>query len=321
MTVNRPDLIELLDVIRGAGKFATLGPGLHTYPHGDDNKTRLHGLCLELEALGQIRRKVDDPSHVLWLPQEGMLGAVSEAARFATRAHGAQVRKYTGEPYVRHCLAVAETVSRHTDREAVIAAAVLHDVLEDTATTRDQIREEFGEEVLQLVLEVTDVSASADGNRAARKALDREHLGRASPDGKTIKLADLLDNLASITEHDPKFSRVYLDEMALLLPLLQGGHPALYDSAVAALRGAEEALLQAALGKGRTMKYCCEKFAEEAGRLQAPVGGGGLYPASMTPAAQFVPDPDGTWSINGCCGGGCYVVTEMRFCPYCGSRI
>ena len=53
------------------------------------------------------------------------------------------------------------------------------------------------------------------------------------------------------------------------------------------------------------MKYCCEKFEEEAGREQA-----------------FEPDQDGeTWNINGCCGGGCFVVTEMRFCPYCGSKM
>lgn len=55
-------------------------------------------------------------------------------------------------------------------------------------------------------------------------------------------------------------------------------------------------------------KYCCEKFAQEAGKLQKPI-------------AQFERQEDGTWAINGCCGGGCYVVQEMRFCPFCGSSL
>lgn len=172
------------------------------------------------------------------------------AAQFARRAHGAQIRKYTGEAYVNHCLAVARTVAAYTDRPEPVIAAVLHDTLEDTSTTEREISTAFGPEVLELVLEVTDRSTPADGNREARKAIDRAHLARASADGKTIKLADLLDNLGSIAAHDPSFSRVYLDEMAQLLPLLQGGHPALYDRAAAALRSAEEALLQAALAKG-----------------------------------------------------------------------
>lgn len=69
------------------------------------------------------------------------------------------------------------------------------------------------------------------------------------------------------------------------------------------------------------MRYCCESFAKDAGELQAPVGGG-LYPPEMRPTAQFErDDSDGTWNINGCCGGGCHVVTCMRFCPYCGAKL
>lgn len=70
------------------------------------------------------------------------------------------------------------------------------------------------------------------------------------------------------------------------------------------------------------VKFCCDKFAEQAGQLQAPAGGGFMYPHEMRPLAQFEPDRDGrTWNINGCCGGGCYVVSEMSFCPYCGARL
>jgi hypothetical protein len=73
--------------------------------------------------------------------------------------------------------------------------------------------------------------------------------------------------------------------------------------------------------EGEMAKFCCESFAEQAGHLQAPAGGGSIYPIEMRPTAQFEPDKNGSWNINGCCGGGCYVVTEMKFCPFCGTRV
>jgi hypothetical protein len=66
--------------------------------------------------------------------------------------------------------------------------------------------------------------------------------------------------------------------------------------------------------------FCCENFAKQAGAYQAPVGGG-LYPPDHRPLAQFERVGDTEWAINGCCGGGCYVVTRMKFCPYCGARL
>lgn len=70
------------------------------------------------------------------------------------------------------------------------------------------------------------------------------------------------------------------------------------------------------------MTHCCKEFAEQAGELTSVVAGGGLYPPAMRPRAQFEPDDnEKTWNINGCCGGGCFVVTGMRFCPYCGKGL
>jgi hypothetical protein len=68
-------------------------------------------------------------------------------------------------------------------------------------------------------------------------------------------------------------------------------------------------------------KHCCKEFKEQASILQSPVGGGFLYPEELRPYTQFEPDIDGTWNINGCCGGGCFVVTGMKFCPYCGNKL
>lgn len=147
---------------------------------------------------------------------------IQKAAKFAAERHTGQTRKYTGEPYFNHCHEVARTLSdalcvvRDPDEEA-IAAAYLHDTLEDTDTTYAELLKEFGARVADLVLQVTDVSKPEDGNRAARKKLDREHIWEASAMGQMIKLADLISNTHSIVERDPEFAKVYLEEKRLLL--------------------------------------------------------------------------------------------------------
>jgi len=68
------------------------------------------------------------------------------------------------------------------------------------------------------------------------------------------------------------------------------------------------------------MKYCCDRFAHSAGEYRAAVGGGVLYPAGV-PEAQIEQNEDGVWCVNGCCGGGCYVLEGMKFCPFCGAAL
>src|SRR4051812_16652618 len=130
---------------------------------------------------------------------------VERARAFATKAHASidQRRKYTNEPYVGHPIAVARIVSTVPHDPEMLAAALLHDVVEDTPVTIEEIRTEFGDRVADMVSDLTDVSQPGDGNRAVRKALDREHTAQASPEAQTIKLADLIDNTKSITRHDP----------------------------------------------------------------------------------------------------------------------
>jgi len=144
----------------------------------------------------------------------------THALIFATQAHGDQVRKYTNEPYIWHPIEVAQILRANGFEGHIIAAALLHDVLEDTDVTVNQLRYEFPEEVVDLVVEVTDVSKPEDGNRAARKAIDREHLYQASPLGQTLKVADLMSNTRSIVERDPEFAKVYIHEKAALLAVL-----------------------------------------------------------------------------------------------------
>lgn len=160
-----------------------------------------------------------------------MTTLIARALAFATTAHEGQKRKYTGAPYITHPKAVANLILDQRMADEVVAAALLHDVIEDCGVTADTLRAEFGEAVARLVREVTDISKPEDGNRAARKAIDREHYGRASPDGKSIKLADLIDNTQSIVTRDPGFAKVYLAEKRLLLPLLKEGNEWLFRKA------------------------------------------------------------------------------------------
>jgi (p)ppGpp synthase/HD superfamily hydrolase len=90
-----------------------------------------------------------------------------------------------------------------------------------------RIREEFGDRVCGLVLELTDTKLEY-GNRAARKARDRERLAAASAAAKTIKLADITDNFVDIHKNDPGFARLFAREIELMLPGLSDGDPTLF---------------------------------------------------------------------------------------------
>lgn len=143
------------------------------------------------------------------------------AVDFATKAHQGQVRKYTGEPYITHPLAVAEivrTVPDHT--EAMLVAAVLHDTVEDTQVTIQDICNEFGTVVGMYVEYLTDVSNPEDGNRASRKQRDAFHVAQGPAESQTIKVADLVHNTSCISVNDPGFWKVYKHEKWFMLNLL-----------------------------------------------------------------------------------------------------
>ncbi len=143
------------------------------------------------------------------------------ARKFATVAHQAQTRKYSGRPYIEHPLAVARMVARFDHDEDMIIAALLHDTVEDTSVTIREIECVFGTGVMALVSDLTDVSCSTDGNRVARKQKDLRHTAAAQPRAKTVKLKDLVHNSVSIVRHDRGFAAVFLDEMTKMLDVLQ----------------------------------------------------------------------------------------------------
>lgn len=158
---------------------------------------------------------------------------ITRAIDYATQAHARidQRRKYSNQPYDVHLKSVANLIREVVDDDEMVAAAWLHDTVEDTPATVEDIEREFGSSVAGLVSELTDVSRPGDGNRAARKRIDRLHLAKASSRAKTIKLADLIDNCRDICRHDNRFCKVFLNEMEALLGVLQEGDETLYKRA------------------------------------------------------------------------------------------
>ena len=142
-------------------------------------------------------------------------------------AHSDQKRKYTGDPYINHPIAVAEIVETVPHTQEMIAAALLHDVVEDTPFTIDDIKDKFGDKVAELVGWLTDISRPEDGNRKTRKALDRDHSAAAPAEAQTIKVADLIHNTLSIEKYDPHFYKIYKEEKIALLRVLTKADQAL----------------------------------------------------------------------------------------------
>ena len=123
------------------------------------------------------------------------LRLVSEAADFAARRHTGQQRKGRGnEPYVNHLAEVANLLSIATDGAAaeLVAAGWLHDTIEDTATTREELAQKFGERVAALVVEVTDDMILPKDQRRQKQIVDAP---RKSPGAKLIKIADKISNI------------------------------------------------------------------------------------------------------------------------------
>jgi (p)ppGpp synthase/HD superfamily hydrolase len=170
---------------------------------------------------------------------------VERARIFATAAHGAvgQLRKYTFEPYIVHPEEVAKIVTWAAEyNEHMIAAAWLHDVIEDTKVTEGLLRSEFGDKVTDLVVWLTNVSVPSDGNRKARKQKDLENLAKAPAEAQTIKIADLIANTPSIVKHDVKFAKTYIPEKEALLSVLGKGDDRLWCEAHQMINSAKQSL-------------------------------------------------------------------------------
>ena len=141
---------------------------------------------------------------------------LDRAIIFAVRAHAGTERRGKGYPYIVHPLEAVEIVATMTTDQELLAAAALHDTVEDTDITVDQIRAEFGPRIAELVAAETDIDPFvADAPRDdkgnvipseakesltwhARKRAAIERLARASHDAKIVALGDKLSNMRAI---------------------------------------------------------------------------------------------------------------------------
>ena len=172
---------------------------------------------------------------------------IAKAYHFAAVKHVAQRRKgEAAEPYMNHLTEVAELVAEATsgkDADLVIAA-VLHDTIEDTATSADELKAAFGETVAALVAEVTDDKSLP---KAERKRLQIEHAAHASVGAKIIKLADKTANLRALSASPPsgwppERKAEYLAWAEQVVAGCRGASPwleARFDAAANALRFAD----------------------------------------------------------------------------------
>lgn len=131
-------------------------------------------------------------------------GVILKAFRFAAEKHNDQRRKDTkASPYINHLIGVTETLWSVADVRDVslLTAAILHDTIEDTDATADEIKIQFGEEVLSLVLEVTDDKGLP---KPTRKQLQIEHAPHKSEKAKLLKIADKINNIRDIIKSPPE---------------------------------------------------------------------------------------------------------------------
>jgi guanosine-3',5'-bis(diphosphate) 3'-pyrophosphohydrolase len=160
------------------------------------------------------------------------LALLLKALSFAAHKHRDQRRKDAeASPYINHPIALADVLVNEggvTDAE-VLAAALLHDTVEDTATTPEELERTFGPRVAGIVAEVTDDKALP---KAERKRLQVEHAASISPEAKLVKLADKICNLRDVALHPPaqwslERRREYFEWAKSVVDRLRGIHPRL----------------------------------------------------------------------------------------------
>jgi PAS domain S-box-containing protein len=151
------------------------------------------------------------------LIQSAKLFAVSNCHR-TTMARNPAVLNLEG-----HLKSVAHLVSSVTKDINMISAAWLHDVVEDTGVTINEVERRFGAPVARLVDELTLVGHGVNGSRAIRLALAKEHFVDVSAAAKTIALADLIDTCRQLSKNEPASLRTYAKDAIELAHVLDGG--------------------------------------------------------------------------------------------------
>lgn len=168
---------------------------------------------------------------------------IQNIIEFVTHWHREQKRKFTGEPYVNHLIDVYKIVREFTKDQTIQAAALCHDLYEDTTCSETEFHnflEETGfakneiKRINSLVHNLTDVFIKSNYphlNRAKRKTLETRRLANIQPDAQTVKYADMIDNSKDLVKIGPRFAEKYLNEMKLILKGMNKGDAKLYRKA------------------------------------------------------------------------------------------
>src|SRR5574343_411070 len=154
------------------------------------------------------------------------------AIAFAADKHRDQRRKdAAASPYINHPIALANVLANEAgiDDESVLIAAILHDTIEDTETTAQELVQHFGQEIADIVLEVTDDKSLL---KAERKQQQIDHAPTISRRAKLVKLADKICNLRDIAHSPPagwslRRKQEYFDWAKAVIDGLRGVHPSL----------------------------------------------------------------------------------------------
>jgi guanosine-3',5'-bis(diphosphate) 3'-pyrophosphohydrolase len=165
-------------------------------------------------------------------PTPNPLATLLQAVAFAADKHRNQRRKDAeASPYINHPIALAHVLANEGGVQdvTVLCAAVLHDTIEDTETTADELRALFAEQVASVVLEVTDDKSL---EKSVRKQKQIEHAPHISPQAQLVKLADKISNLRDIlasppADWSPERKQAYFDWAAKVVAGLRGVHPGL----------------------------------------------------------------------------------------------
>lgn len=149
---------------------------------------------------------------------------IEKAKEYATEKHKGVTRKFSEEPYINHPSSVADIVKEHGGTPEMIAAAWLHDVVEDTDTPLSEIKDLFGSKIASLVDELTNPpSVEQSGKKTEYMA---RKMAVMSSDGLTIKLSDRLNNVSDFPTANPKFVRKYAPKTKFIVDSLEeSGRP------------------------------------------------------------------------------------------------
>ncbi|HEY0678422.1 MAG TPA: HD domain-containing protein [Chitinophagaceae bacterium] len=172
-----------------------------------------------------------------------MEAVLQQIKEFADKAHNEQKRRYSADRYIVHPERVMNIVRKYNDDISVLAAALLHDVLEDTETTIEEMYAFLltvldppqAAKTVKLVEDLTDVYTKKgfpQWNRRKRKSKEIERLEKTNAEAHTIKYADIIDNVPEIINEDPDFAERYVKECREILRKMTKGNQELREVAL-----------------------------------------------------------------------------------------